>query len=268
MQVFQGPHEVMSDVIGVVPAAGLASRISPLPCSKELYPLGFRSVENAPNSVRPKTACHYLLEVMRAAGIAQAYIVLREGKWDIPAYFRDGSLVDMALGYLMMGLPFGVPYTLDQAYPFVRHSTVALGFPDIVSQADDPFSQLLSHQVRSGADLVLGLFPADRPDKVDMVDVEDARVRRLFMKPIATALTYTWGLAVWTPVFTQFMHDHVASRKGRAVEQRELFLGDVIQAAIEKDVRVEAAHVSHVPYIDIGSPEDLVRATRCFSAKA
>ena len=84
---------------------------------------------------RPKVVCHYLLEKMRLAGITKAYIVLKEGKWDIPSYFRDGSLVDMQLAYLLLGLPFGTPYTIDQAYSFVRHSTVAFGFPDIVLAA-------------------------------------------------------------------------------------------------------------------------------------
>ncbi|MGH7410208.1 MAG: dTDP-glucose pyrophosphorylase, partial [Candidatus Methylomirabilis sp.] len=63
------------DVIGLLPAGGEARRLAPLPCSKELYPLGFRSVDEG-RSLRPKVACHYLLEKMRAAGITRAYIVL------------------------------------------------------------------------------------------------------------------------------------------------------------------------------------------------
>ena len=66
------------------------------------------------------------------AGIRKAYFILREGKWDIPKYFGDGALVEMNLGYLMMRLPFGAPYTIDQAYSFcpcIRSSL--FGFPDI-----------------------------------------------------------------------------------------------------------------------------------------
>lgn len=39
---------------------------------------------------------------MHAAGITEAYIVLREGKWDIPAYLCDGAMVGMHLAYLMV----------------------------------------------------------------------------------------------------------------------------------------------------------------------
>src|SRR5262245_15338842 len=112
------------EVVGLVPAAGRATRIAPLPCSKELYPIGFRSVDGG-KSTAPKVVSHYLLEKMRLAGITKIYIVLREGKWDIPGYFGDGSMLDMKLAYLMIGSPFGTPYTLDAAYPFLECSIIA-----------------------------------------------------------------------------------------------------------------------------------------------
>ena len=89
--------------------------------------------------MRPKVVSHYLLEKMRLAGIQEVYIVLRPGKWDIPAYFGDGSALGMHLAYLILGVPFGVPFTLDQAYPFVRNATVAFGFPDMLFDPEDGF---------------------------------------------------------------------------------------------------------------------------------
>lgn len=84
----------------------------------------------------------------------------------------------MPIAYLMMDLPFGVPYTIDQAYPFVKDSIVLFGFPDIPFQAKETFVQLLNKQRDTQADLVLGLFLADHPEKMDMVEMdEDGRVR-------------------------------------------------------------------------------------------
>ena len=128
--------------IGLIPAAGTANRIAPLPCSKELYPIGFQSI-GAGCGARPKVVSQYLLEKMRLADIAEVYIVLRKGKWDIPEYFGDGKALSMHLAYLMMDLPFGVPYTLDQAYPFVKDSMVVFGFPDIIFQPDNAFANCL-----------------------------------------------------------------------------------------------------------------------------
>ncbi|MCP4424277.1 MAG: dTDP-glucose pyrophosphorylase [Chloroflexi bacterium] len=251
-------------VVGLLPAAGTAARIAPLPCSKELYPVGFRHTSQN-NGVRPKVAAHYLLERLRRAGIGKTFIILREGKWDIPAYFGDGRSFGIQLAYLMMGLPYGAPYTLDQAYPFVQDSLIALGFPDIIFQPGDAFAQLLDKQAATEADLVLGLFPADKPHKMDMVEMdENGRVRQIVIKPAQTHLRYTWFIAVWTPIFTQFMHEFLARQLEPGEQGKrgpgELYVGDVFQAAIDAQFHVETVLFPDGSYIDIGTPEDLTRA--------
>jgi glucose-1-phosphate thymidylyltransferase len=253
------------EVVGLIPAGGLASRIAPLPFSKEVYPIGFGDVEGK-EGARPKVACHYLLEKMRLAGINKAYIVLRVGKWDIPSYFRDGALVDMHLAYLSLGSSFGAPYTLDQAYPFVQHSIVAFGFPDIVFHGDDVFAQLLARQADTQACATLGLFPAEQPQKVDMVDwQDDGEVREIVAKPHLTRLSHSWCIAVWTPAFSQFLHEYVAAHKSTAETEPEASVGAVIQAAIEAGLRVQAVPVSGKGYLDIGTPEGLVRAMKYYA---
>jgi glucose-1-phosphate thymidylyltransferase len=257
------------EIIGLVPAGGKAARLAPLPCSKELYPVGFRPVGES-GALRPKVVCHYLLERMRLANISKAYIILREGKWDIPAYFKDGKILDMHLAYLMMDLPFGVPYTLDQAYPFIRDAIVVFGFPDNIFQPDDAFVHLLTRQSESCADIVLGLFPTHQPHKVDMVDLDpDGQICGIHIKPEKTNLRYTWLIAVWTPEFTRFMHEYVATLQKRkntrneganVEEDQELFVGNVIQAAIHKDIQIDTVVFPNGEYLDIGSPEDIVKA--------
>jgi glucose-1-phosphate thymidylyltransferase len=256
----------MSEVVGLIPAAGQAKRISPLPCSKELYPVGFWHSHDEKDG-RPKVACHYLLEKMRSAGIAKTYIVLRNGKWDIPSYLEDGASIGMHIAYLMLGVPYGVPFTLDQAYPFVKDSIVAFGFPDIIFQPDDAFTQLLSYQRITSADVVLGLFPVHRPETMDMVEVDDGgHVRSLLIKPIRSNLQYGWVLAVWSPVFTHFMHERLAGRQhqyqiqDRTCGQGELTVGDILKAAIEAKLRIEAVIFPNSTYLDIGTPEGLLKA--------
>jgi len=256
----------MREVVGVIPAGGHATRIAPLPCSKEVYPVGFRAMGKG--EVRPKVVCHYLLEKMRRAGIVKAYIILRDGKWDIPGYFGDGSLVDMHLAYLIRGLPFGPPYTVDQAYAFVQDAVVAFGFPDILFQPDDAFIRLLGRQASSGADVVLGMFPAEYPHRVDLVDRDEhGRVRRLVFNASQSELTYSWCIAVWTPRFTHFLHTFLSTGGGVAGTKSELTMGEAFQAAIEAQLHVEAFPVSDTPYLDIGTPGDLVRAVRRFATE-
>jgi glucose-1-phosphate thymidylyltransferase len=52
------------EVIGLVPAAGRARRIAPLPCSKELYPIGFQRMKGM-EELRAKVVSYYLLEKFR-----------------------------------------------------------------------------------------------------------------------------------------------------------------------------------------------------------
>src|SRR5688572_29373642 len=144
-----------SQVVGLVPAAGSGKRIAPLPCSKELFPIGVQLTNGKP---RAKVISHYLLEKYRMAGITTAYFVLREGKWDIPAYFGDGAMLDMHLAYLVISDSCGPPDTLNRAYPFVQNKLIAFGFPDILFTPNDVFKQLLERQMSTNADLVLGLY--------------------------------------------------------------------------------------------------------------
>lgn len=261
------PHHssLKKAIVGLLPAAGTAARLSPLPCSKEIFPIGFHSSESK-IGLRPKVSAHYLIEKMQRAGAQKAYFILRGGKWDIPAYFGDGGMVGLPLGYLMMGRPDGVPFTLDQAYPFVGEATVLFGFPDILFQPGDAFVRLLDRQAETGASLVIGLFPAHQPHKMDMVDLgPHGRVLGIKIKPRRTHLRFTWIIAVWDNRFSDFMHEFVAHRKTLqldAASRHELYLGDVIQAAIQEGERVENVLFSDGSYIDIGTPEDLSAAVQ------
>lgn len=236
--------------------------------SKELYPIGFRP--SADGSLRPKVVCHYLLEKMRQAGITTAYLVLRPDKWDIPNYFGDGAMLDMHLAYMTVHVPFGVPYTLDQAYPFVQDAVIALGFPDILFQPRDAFTKVLARQADGGADVVLGLFSTEQPSKAGMVDFDSSgQVRSVIEKPLQTDLRYMWAIATWTPRFTQFMHEYLRAIASRYTASEpsphprpELPIGDVIQAAIDQGFRVEAEVFEQGRYLDIGTPENLAQAVR------
>ena len=204
---------------------------------------------------------------MRLADINKVYFILREGKWDIPAYYGDGKIVDLQIGYLMMDLPYGVPYTLDQAYPFVQDAIVALGFPDMIIEPEDVFVHLLEKQAETNAAVVLGLFSTLQPYKTDMVEFNNnGKISALHIRPKHTNLEYTWEIAIWTPEFTHFMHEYLLMHQKNCEnaqsveEQKELFVGDVIHAAIQNNLQVESVLFKDGKWLDIGTPEDLIKA--------
>ena len=265
-------QNVSYDLVGVIPAAGTASRLGPLPCSKELLPVGYHHGTGEESTYRPKVVSHYLLERMRLVNVSKAYIILRKGKWDIPSYLGDGNHINLPIAYLMMTLPFGVPFTFDQSYPFVKEAMVVFGFPDILFKPEDAFVHLLDRQAESDADIVLGLFPSLQPKNEDLVKFgKDDRVSKIVVKPKSSKLQHTWLIAVWTPAFTHFLHDYVAILKKTNYDNpkaitddnfKELFLGEVFNAAIEANFRVDYVYFNTGRFIDIGTPENLLKFTQ------
>jgi glucose-1-phosphate thymidylyltransferase len=260
------------EVVGLVPAAGMAARLQPFPCSKEVYPVGF-AVDEKTGTPRPKVAAQYLLEKFKAAGITKAYLVIRDGKWDIPNYFRDGRKLDLSLAYLVISGSLGPPDTIDRAYPFVAQNRVAFGFPDILFGPDDIYRRLIETQERTGAEVVLGLHRVANARAWDMVDAKaDGRVRSIVMKPVSTILTHGWCCALWTPTFSAFLHRFLRAEDTRrnlgTLASRtndlggDLAMGVVFQAALKERLSIYAVPFETEPPIDIGTPDDLLKAVR------
>lgn len=226
--------------------------------------------------MRPKVVSHYLFECLSRAGVRKGYVVIRKGKWDIPAYWGDGRMIGMDLAYVVIEGSSGPPDTIDRAYQFIREKTVAFGFPDIIFRPKDVFRKLLARLDHSPVDVVLGLFHAHDTNKMDMVDVDaQGRVRMIHLKPRKTPLKYAWLCAVWRPTFTDFLHQFLqSSRKGsiagligdrRIDPQGDIPVGAVLRAAVHAKLKVEGVTFPTGRYIDIGTPKALSVAPRIVS---
>jgi glucose-1-phosphate thymidylyltransferase len=257
------PFSQESEIVGVIPAAGLATRLGPIPCSKEILPLGLQG--GVTTDSPPITATELLIHKFRQAGARRVCVVLRDGKWDIPAYLGSGHRFDVDIAYLLMQFPFGQPFTLDATYHFVQDAVVLLGFPDILFGDEDAFIPLLQRMAEARADLVVGLFPGNRPDKLDMVQLDDQGNPVGFrIKPRKTMLTHTWLHAAWSPLFTDFLHQHIAARlrdhSVRGPGGRELYMADIFDAAVREGLSVASVFFTDADYLDIGTPGDLSAA--------
>lgn len=252
--------------IGLIPAAGFGTRIAPMPCSKEIYLLGFRYSEKK-GEIRPKVASHYLMEKMAKAGATKAYVIIRPEKWDIPFYLQSGSCIGLHLAYLIIDKSPGTPFTIDCAFPFVENALILFGFPDIIFGPDDAFLRLLDRQQDSEADIVLGLYRAHQPQKMDMVKLDDAcHVSDIIIKPRFTDLEYTWIIALWTRTFTRFIHTYLSELSVKeAGSAKELYVGDVIWAALQEGITVETVIFNDETYVDIGTPDDLAFAVKKYA---
>lgn len=252
--------------VGLIPAAGIAKRLGALAFSKELLPVIFSASKKEP---KLKAVSAYLLEKFHQAGVKKVYTVIRKGKWDIPNYYGDGSEIGIQLAYLIMAHPFGVPYTLDQAYPFVKSSKVFLGFPDILFEPENAYTVADAALKQNSADLMLGLYPVKdkrQMQKSDMVQFEThGRITQIVIKPEKTDLKFSWVFAIWKPDFTLFMHDYLKydfAKRQKNSMQAEIHLGHVIQAAIEGGFSVFGHLFSDFHFIDVGNPDSFAQALR------
>ncbi|MCX7791481.1 MAG: sugar phosphate nucleotidyltransferase [Chloroflexaceae bacterium] len=245
----------MGELVGLLPAAGRGSRLGPVPCSKEIMPLGFHPVPEGGSALwRPVTAIEGHLRALRAAGATRAVIVIGETKADLVRYIGDGEAYGLAVAYVYQRHLRGMPFALDLARPWVRDATVLFAMPDTIIAPQETLALLAQGHRQTPADVTLGLFRTDAPHKFGMVALNGAgKVIGFVDKPARSALEFMWGAAVWSPRFTAFLHDYLATLPATGPE---CVLSDVFAAALEAGLRIEAVPLHGAAYHDIGTPED------------
>jgi glucose-1-phosphate thymidylyltransferase len=253
------------EIIGIIPAAGRGRRLAPWPLPKELFPIGYQIIEiDGQLQKRPKVVSQYLIEAMAMVGPSRLFIIIGPGKLDIVEYYRYGENYGVPIAYIFQSEAKGMPYALDLAMPWLKgNETVLMGMPDTIFEPRDAFLRLLSAHQAWGADLTLGLFKTDSPQKFGMVGLDsDYNVIEHVDKPNKTHLKWLWGIACWGPRFMTLMHEAletqgeaIAKRKGR-----EVVLGDIFDIALDIGLRVKGLPFEDGRFIDIGTYEDLQQA--------
>lgn len=243
------------EIVGLIPACGEAKRLSPSPCSKEIYPVGLQYSPFFMKTI-PKAVSEHLLSYYKAAGIKSVVFVIRKDKTDIPRYFRQREDLEFDFDFLKKESSPDTPHTIDFAYPRIKEKIVALGFPDILIRPENAFHQVLNKlQDNQHLDLALGLFPIKNKSTWDMVAFDRQYVKRIIIKSPDTQLPYGWTIAIWRPSFTAFLHDHLKTTETPA--GKEMYVGHVIQAAVDQGLKAGYLLFKDGACIDVGKPEDL-----------
>ena len=242
--------------IGLIPAAGRATRMGDLPFSKELLPLANKSDLPKNSGSGPAVAIDFALATLSKAGVKETCIVIAPGKWDIPAHTGDGSRLGQAIAYVLADASPSVPASLDKARALTRDRQVVLLFPDIVFSPQNALKSMIAQCNQSDADLMLALVPASSGEKIDIVSVSgDGRVRHVTPKPGKEHSGWTWVGATWNPVFSDFLHAMVQT--GSDGVKREVYVADVINAAIHAGLCVRAVSFPGGKSFDLGTPDEL-----------
>jgi glucose-1-phosphate thymidylyltransferase len=248
------------EFVGLLPAAGLGSRLPPIPASKEIMPLGFRRTEGQGETTwHTVTPIEEHLRALKLAGASRCIVVINAAKPDIMRYLGGGERFGFPIAYLVAPShnprPFhGMPFSLDLARPWIGDATTLFAMPDTVIVPRTVTQRLAHHHTDHAADLTLGLFHTATPWKYGMVALDEAGDPEHFVdKPVTTDLDLMWGLAAWSPRFGTFLHDFLAEVEHPA--NTEIVLSEVLAAAIHHLI-VKAIVFGDAQYHDIGTPAD------------
>jgi glucose-1-phosphate thymidylyltransferase len=170
---------------GIVPAAGLGTRIQPLAFSKELLPVGTRfegTIE------RPRAVSEYLLERMLAGGVERVCLVISPAKTDIVSYY-GGQISQAPICYAVQQNPAGLCDALFSALPFTApEDEICVGLPDTVWFPLEGFRFLPDGQFS------FLLFPVSRPELFDSVVTDrHGRVEQIQVKQPNAVSEWIWG---------------------------------------------------------------------------
>jgi len=172
-------------VWGIIPAAGVGSRIQPLAFSKELLPVGSRREDGVE---RPRAVSEYLVERMLIAGATKICFVISPGKSDIVEYY-GGSIGRAQVCYMVQQRPAGLCDAIFRVLPFVQpDDEILVGLPDTVWFPEDGMALL-----PPGAFSFL-LFPSNRSDLFDSVICDHTdRIERILVKQRHSPSPWIWG---------------------------------------------------------------------------
>lgn len=172
-------------MLAVIPAAGRGSRIQPLAFSKELLPLGSRSVDGAE---RPRAISEYLLDRMAMAGATRICFTVAPEKMDIIHYYGD-SYCGIPIFYLIQPRANGLCDAVFRAAAHVQEDeSVLIGLPDTLWFPETGLLDLPDEA------LAMLLFPVANPALFDAVLTDSRqRVLTIAVKNPQTTTEWVWG---------------------------------------------------------------------------
>ncbi len=232
-------------MIGIIPAAGAGQRIQPLGCSKELLPVGARSIDGVE---RPKAVAEYLVERMIAAGATQICMVISAEKTDIVKYFAEREYA-AEIFYVVQQKPMGLCDALFRAEPFARHQPqVLIGLPDTIWFPESAYRFAL--EKTDGARVNLVCFPVLDPSAFDAVVSDDfGYVQRVEVKLKNAHSHWIWGAV--TATGEAF---HALKLLWESRHREDEYLGHLLNAYIDAGNVVRASHCGE-RYMDVGTLE-------------
>ena len=221
--------------------------------AKELFPLLF---EASGEQLEPRPICELALRAIRAAGADRCITVVSPDKIELLRVLADGIGLSMALAYVVQPVPRGLPDAIRAASPWIRGLDVVFAMPDTVFFPATALARANAARTATGCDVMLGVFPVTEPRRLGPVEIgPGGTVLRIHDKPATSAIANSWGVASWSPRFTDFCVAWEEAQSGESGGERAL--GHVFEAARCEGLSVGAHFFAEGQFLDIGTPQGL-----------
>lgn len=235
---------------GIIPAAGMGTRIQPLAFSKELLPLG---TDLRGNQERPRAISEYLIERMVQAGVDKICFVISPGKSDIVNYF-GGEVMSAKVFYAVQQKPSGLCDAIFRVLPLIDpEEEVCIGLPDTIWYPEDGLALLPSGL------LSLLLFPVEHPENFDaVVTNEQDEVLEVQVKQPGATSGWVWGAMKMPGRVLHDLHKLWATRGDE-------YLGTLFNEYLARGGRA-AGYRAGQAYVDTGTLNGYREALRLLDA--
>jgi glucose-1-phosphate thymidylyltransferase len=242
----------MNDFVGVIPAAGLASRLGPLGYPKELLPITY--VAGDGGHLRPMPVIEASFRQLREAGVDRALVITSDRKPELMQYLGNGGGIGLDLAFLQQARADGLASAVALALPWTRGANACLLLPDTIVRPETALNQVRALFESAKADLVLGVLPTGKPKELGPVRFDAAmRVIEVQDKPRETDLDNSWAMAAWGPAFADLL-------SGAVKRNPAIALGGVFQQAVDTGLNVRAVWFAGSAFYDVGTPKGLAEA--------
>lgn len=222
---------------GIIPAAGMGSRIQPLAFSKELLPVGSFVGDHGE---RPRAVSEYLIERMVQGGVQKICFVISPGKSDILNYF-GGYVLSAGIFYAVQPKPAGLCDAIFRALPLITgNEHVCVGLPDTIWFPEDGFASLPNNV------LSLLLFPVKQPENFDaVVTNERDEVLKVEVKQQSPPTHWVWGAIKMPGYVLKDLHD-------LWVKRQDEYIGTLINEYLDRGGRALGIKTGE-SYVDVGT---------------
>ena len=237
---------------GIVPAAGMGSRIQPLAFSKELLPVGSHFEGDRE---RPRAVSEYLVERMITGGATKLCFVIAPGKSDILQYY-GAAIGQVPIGYVVQPRPDGLCDAIFRALPLISpQESVVVGLPDTIWFPEDGLCALDDQA------LSFLLFPVERPELFDAVLTDrDGWVREIQVKQLQAGSKWIWGAFKLPGAVLHELFQLWCER-----DRRDAYIGTLVNAYLARGGEARGVRAGQA-YVDVGTLHGYREAIRLLSA--